>query len=384
METTKMQNDLILASNLSVDRYNFNQEIVNEIKSYKGFKVSDFKNTDEIDELNSKLKTARDYRLAIEEQRKSLKQPYLDAGRKIDEIAKELQKETSVVEAELKAEKDRIQKLQEEEEQRIEKELQERLHNRVAQLKEMGIQFDGEFYSIGEISIDVGTIKQIDEDKYQVLLAKVQLAKKKIDEENAKRLAKEKAEAEAREAERKAIEAEKKAMEEERLALEKQRKQIEEQRIKQMLTNAMYFLKSLGFEEEGNTFILKGKILSSTWNKMELISTLKKLDNLDEFQKIIENELNEMRQEDEKRFAESKRLAEIRLKEEEEEKKKKEQERKEMLPDIEKIKLFSSELTSLMSKKPKLKNSDLSDKFSKFEKEINDSLSKLMNEIILD
>ena len=63
---------------------------------------------------------------------------------------------------------------------------QEKIKKRVTELTGAGLVFNGEFYVINEISMDIVTIEKMSEADYDFLLAKVKIEKKKNDEAKPK------------------------------------------------------------------------------------------------------------------------------------------------------------------------------------------------------
>ena len=173
-------------------------------------------------EMLSKVKKTR---TSVEAKRKDLKSEYLEIGRGIDGEAKRLT--DSILEIEeplsekIKAIDDEIQA----EKERKEKEAEEKMKTRVEELLSIGLEFNGMLYVRGNISVDIVTIKNLNDRDYEVLKSKVTLEKERLEKEEAER----KAEEERIEAERKA-EAER--VEAERIRQEEAQKKLDEEREK--------------------------------------------------------------------------------------------------------------------------------------------------------
>ena len=108
-----------------------------------------------------------------EKERKEVKEPYIKIGKHIDEEAKRLTNLILEVENSLKSEYEKIKQWEKEEEERKEAERQEKIKKRVGELTGAGLVFNGEFYVINEISMDIITIEKMSEADYDFLLAKV-------------------------------------------------------------------------------------------------------------------------------------------------------------------------------------------------------------------
>ena len=126
-------------------------------------------------------------RTSTDKERKVLVEPFLEIKKRIDDVAKDgilgiLEKE----EARLKSEVDQWKAWEQEEADRIEKEEADRINQRVSELEEVGIKFDGAFYSCGEnISVDIVTIKDLSEEAFSELKKRVSVENEKIEKAEA-------------------------------------------------------------------------------------------------------------------------------------------------------------------------------------------------------
>lgn len=170
---------------------------------------------EEKEKVQKALAVVRGVRTGLEKKRKELKADYLKIGKGIDGEAERLTTIVSPLELTLKEQWDASEKAEEDRKNEAERLAQEKLQGRVRDLLEAGIQFDGSFYSIGDISVDVVTLKTFPDENFSALLGKVREVKAKKDEEA--RL----------EAER--LEAEKRKEEEARLELKRQQEELQQQ-----------------------------------------------------------------------------------------------------------------------------------------------------------
>mgnify|MGYP003602462106 CR=1 FL=1 len=126
-------------------------------------------------------------RTSTDKERKVLVEPFMEIKKRIDDVAKDdilgiLVNE----EARLKSEVDQWRAWEEEETARIEKEEADRINQRVSELEEVGIKFDGAFYSCGEnISVDIVTIKDLSEEAFSELKKRVSVENEKIEKAEA-------------------------------------------------------------------------------------------------------------------------------------------------------------------------------------------------------
>lgn len=172
---------------------------------------------DEKKVVQEALAVVRKVRTSLEGKRKELKADYLKIGKGIDAEASRLTDLVSPLEVQLKEHWDASEKAETDRENEAERLAQEKLQGRVRDLLDAGIQFDGSFYSIGDISVDVVTLKTFKDEQFAALLAKVQEVKAKKDEEAA--------------AEQKRLDEEKRLEEEAKLKLKEDQDKLEKERI---------------------------------------------------------------------------------------------------------------------------------------------------------
>ena len=126
-------------------------------------------------------------RTSTDKERKVLVEPFLEIKKRIDDVAKDdilgiLVNE----EARLKGQVDQWKAWEQEEADRIEKEEADRINQRVSELEEVGIKFDGAFYSCGEnISVDIVTIKDLSDEAFSELKKRVSVENEKIEQAEA-------------------------------------------------------------------------------------------------------------------------------------------------------------------------------------------------------
>ena len=126
-------------------------------------------------------------RTSTDKERKVLVEPFMEIKKRIDDVAKDdilgiLVNE----EARLKGQVDQWKAWEQEEADRIEKEEADRINQRVSELEEVGIKFDGAFYSCGEnISVDIVTIKDLSEEAFSELKKRVSVENEKIEKAEA-------------------------------------------------------------------------------------------------------------------------------------------------------------------------------------------------------
>lgn len=131
----------------------------------------------------------------------------METGRAIDGEAKRLTELLLEIEDPLAEQYALIKEAKEAEKIRKEQEKKAVLLKRVETLEEAGLEFDGSFYSLGNISLDIATIEQLPQEAYENLLTRVGEEKTRLEKEEQERI---KAEQEKAEQERLELNAEKK------------------------------------------------------------------------------------------------------------------------------------------------------------------------------
>lgn len=162
---------------------------------------------------------------------------YKDIISGIKDFSKNIVDQLSDIEQPLRDAKLKYEADLEAEKKRKEAEEQKRIDDRIAQVKESGLSFDGSFYVLGSISVDLVTIKKMPDDKFLMLQAKAKAEAEKIAEEEAEkeRIREEEREKAKQLAEKQ--EAERQKLEQERLELQKL-KDEQEAEIKRMRDEA--------------------------------------------------------------------------------------------------------------------------------------------------
>lgn len=166
------------------------------------------------------------YRTSTDNKKEEITKDYRDVIKGVNAEAARIVELIRDIETPLRDLKKKYEEDLEAEKKRIEEAEKKRIEDRVNELKSAGLSFDGSFYVLGNISIDLGTIKKMPDDKFILLKSKAA--------DESVRLAEEEAERERiREAERVKIEKEKQEAEAERLRLEKEREDLKRQREEQ-------------------------------------------------------------------------------------------------------------------------------------------------------
>lgn len=355
-------------------KYSLPDTAIAELKTkYAGLTVTDITDKKAIKALKEALSDVVSTRTGIEAKRKDINAEYQRVVKDVNAEAKRLTELISEIEQPLREEKERVDALEKEEKERKEKEDAEKLNNRVATLKENGMEFDGSFYSIANISMDIVTIKAMKDSEFDFLVAKVGLEAERIRKENEE---KERLRLEQEEADRKEREefaAKQKQLDDERAEFQRKQDEFAEQQRKaqeqeeerrkdqlaELVGNRTHTLEGLGFtykpstkqfifEKSGGTAVLDMAIVETATGVffVEKVGELKsRITEIETATAQIEEEKAEQqrqqaiadqkRKDDEaeaerNRLAEEQRLADEKAAELEEQ-------RKAALPDVEKV-----------------------------------------------
>ena len=178
--------DRLIAAFVNAEVINFEKsadECKKLARKYSKLKVADKDDKTGYDAVKTAYNELVKIRTSTDKERKRIGEPYAEIKKGIDAHAKNNVVDVlASTEATLKIEKDKFEKWEQDEQDRREQEEQTRLDERIVELKEAGIVFDGDLYSINEISVDLGTIKKFSDFDYNALLAKVKIEKQANDD----------------------------------------------------------------------------------------------------------------------------------------------------------------------------------------------------------
>ena len=158
-----------------IQKFNVADATIAELKEkFKDLEISGIDDKKGMKAVNEAIGIVRTLRTGVEAKRKDLKNFYLATGKGIDAEAKRITELLVDVENPLKEKKQAIDdEIKRIEEEKAELE-QKRLDERVDQLKMSGIAFDGQFYSVGNISVDIVTIKDLSDELFDDLKSRVE------------------------------------------------------------------------------------------------------------------------------------------------------------------------------------------------------------------
>lgn len=242
-------------------------------KEYSGLAIAGVDDKEGFKAVDNAWREIRQKRLAVANKHKELKADYLVITRKIDGAKNQFTDLLEEIEIPLKAELDRIEKIKDDEKNRVARELEERLQARVTELLASGMRFDGSFYSIGtEVSMDVVTLKEMNEENYSRLLGIV----KDKHQAELDRIAKEKEEKE-KEAAALALQKQQQEEAEQKLANEREaiKKERRDGRTEILVSKGLVFNKLLTcweytYKDEKEQFRTAdlGELDSNSWSSL--------------------------------------------------------------------------------------------------------------------
>lgn len=151
------------------------------VKESKKLTIKDKNDKEGFEKLQKKYREFVKVRTSTEKERKFIVEPYLKIKEGIDDVGKnDILGILKPEEERMKSQLDQWKKWEEEEAERIEAEAKKILDERIKELQEVGLKFDGNFYSIGEtISVDIVTIKDFSDEVFAEF-------KKRVSDENDK------------------------------------------------------------------------------------------------------------------------------------------------------------------------------------------------------
>jgi len=297
METTANNGQLAVIDQKK-DLVHLNELVteINDLKlGYKDLKIEGPEDKAGYELVRAAIGVLRPKRTGLETERKSVVKPYNDT---VKFINGEYEKITDLItdgpggETELKEKKESIDNIvakQKEEEDRI---AEQKINTRINELIAAGMVFDGNWYSIGEMTLGIADIRTMSDNQFANTLQMVDDKSQKIAAEK-KRLediaAKEKTDKEAADkAEREKFERKKKEFDDQQEAFKKQQdymkaqqdkldadrreaemkeKQAEQNRINDLIKNRSAVLVGLGmkYNQQGDTYSFEEVEVSTHW-----------------------------------------------------------------------------------------------------------------------
>lgn len=350
---------------------------------FKDFKIAGIEDKKGYDLAKSSLSELTGYRTATERKALEITQDYKDVVKGVNNEAKRIIDEIKDIEAPIRAERKKYEDDLAAEKKRKEEEEKQKLEDRVTKLKEIGLAFDGQFYVLGNVTVDLVTIQKLKEDKFILLCSKaseeaVRLEQEHQEQERIREEEREKARQEAlrQEEERKELqrkvqeqEAELKRMrekeEEQRKESERQRQdqqrelekfkqeakeradRLEREKIEAVVSNIGYRLEAIGMRRVGDVYDYYDTVISKG-AKFEIKDAvnIKSDDDITALVSTLEiniNSVKEERQQHDIKVEERRKADEAARKAEEERiAAEKEALRQAALPDVEKVKTYIS------------------------------------------
>jgi hypothetical protein len=209
---------------LEISRFNVADAAIARLQeAYGSLKINDPSDREGYRKVQAAWREIKGLRIQVEKKHKEIKADYLAISKAIDGEKNRLVDLLKPLEDLLGGELERIDKIVEDQKKEEERLEQEKLNQRIHSIIDAGANFDGSFYCIAEISVDVVTVKSLPDAEFERLLGRIREESHKIKE--AKRLEEERIQKEKDDffAAQQLQEAERQRLEEERLAMEKER-----------------------------------------------------------------------------------------------------------------------------------------------------------------
>lgn len=262
-------NKLVNAEVARYDKYDLRMKELQE--KYAHLEIKDVNDRSGYDEHKEALAELRGIRVGTDAERKNIKAPLIAAGKTIEAKAQWVIYGIEAIEAPLIERKEWFEK--EKEAIKIAKEAAEskRLQTRVAQLKSLGADYDGEAMILGEASCDTGMLRGTNDEIY---LAKI-LPRFQAEFDAREKIRIAAAEAEAlvnaqKKKDEEAIKEREKQLKEAEAKLKAEQKKAEEEKVrlrKEMIATRQAKLFSIGLTHEystGNWTLGDVKVMSIT------------------------------------------------------------------------------------------------------------------------
>lgn len=378
---------------LEVSKFSYRDAKIQELKEqYNDLAIAGVDDKEGYEAVRVALGIVKSVRTGFENKRKELKADYLKIGTAIDAEAKRLTLLIKPLEDKLQTAKDKIDDEKEAAKKKKELEEQQKLNTRINELIAAGMKFDGQMYSIGDtISVDVVTVKNMADDKYDNLRELVTKAKEKLDKEEEDRKAEAKRKQEEFEAEQKKLkdqQAEQQRKQKELEDKEKELKQKEEElkkqaeeaekekeraRQKERFDNVIKAMETTGmtFYPSRNQWYFKNDIGTLLVNQEELMSAEPEV--LQQRAAEMKKQIHDWTSKQTEKDNEERQKRQQREKEEEEQK---EKDRVAKLGDMEKLKEYADALLAVRAPEP-FKSGEMATRYSNFKSGLTQMLKNL-------
>lgn len=224
--------------------------IAEKKEAYKALSIAGIDDKEGQKAVKEAWQEIRNKRLDVDKSHKAIKGDYLKITQAIDKEKRELTELLEEIETPLKSELDRIEAEKEAIKQKAEREAQAKLQGRVTELLNNGMAFNGNYYAIGAtISMDVVTLKNMNDEDYTTFLGRVQAENAAIVAAQEEKERKEREDREALEKQRQQQIEQQRQLEEQQRQLKAQQEEIDRQKreAKEARTKARsYMLEALG------------------------------------------------------------------------------------------------------------------------------------------
>lgn len=364
----------------------YEKKIAELEKAYKGLNIENIEDKEGYKKVSEAISILRPLRTGVERKRKELVEFSNKYNKAVNAEAKRITELIEKIETPLKERKDWIDGEKDRIKAEIEREAEAKAQRRINELLQNGVQFDGNYYVIGEIAISVVDVRNMSDEAYKTMFQAVQGAFEKIKAEKAEKDEAERVERERLQKQKEEQDAENERLKKEREEFEAKQKAFEKQQAdlkKQVLDARIARVEAIGllYSIVSQSFVFKNElgVVELTiqdvenWADDELtqniehsksvIEALKaKVSDLEKQRAIEAQKQAEKQQQEEKAYAEQ--LAESNRKL-----------REAQAPDREKAIIFYSKVLNLfMNELPTLSDEYLKPRFESETKEIQSAL----------
>lgn len=234
-------------------------------KAYQGLTIEGLEDKEGYKKVSEAISILRPLRTGVEKKRKELVEFSNKYNKAVNAEAKRITELIEEIEIPLKERKDWIDGEKDRIKAELEREAEAKVQRRVNELLQNGVQFDNNYYSIGDYSISVVDLRNMADETYNSMFQAVQSVYAKIQEENKAKEEAERLERERLQKQKEEQEAENERLRKEREEFEAKQREFEQQQAelkKQILNARIARVEAVGllYSNISKSFIFKNEL----------------------------------------------------------------------------------------------------------------------------
>lgn len=243
----------------------YNKKIADLKEMYKGLQIENIDDKEGYKKVSEAISILRPLRTGVEKKRKELVEFSNKYNKAVNAEAKRITELIEEIEIPLKERKDLIDGEKDRIKAELEIEAEAKVQRRVNELLQNGVQFDNNYYSIGDYSISVVDLRNMSDETYNSMFQAVQSVYAKIQEENKAKEEAERLERERLQKQKEEQEAESERLRKEREEFEAKQREFEQQQAelkKQILNARIARVEAVGllYSNISKSFIFKNEL----------------------------------------------------------------------------------------------------------------------------